>query len=116
MNGKPEEGYLLRIFVGESDKFQGKPLFQLIVEKASEINLKGATVLRGLMGFGATSTIHTSQILALSDNLPVVIEIVDSRENLEKLLPFLNNSMKGGMVTIEKATVIMYSDGKYKDN
>jgi PII-like signaling protein len=111
MVGKPEEGFLLRVFIGESDKFDNKPLYQVIVEKAREENLKGATVLRGVMGFGAASKIHTSQILALSEDLPLVVEIVDTKENLGKMLPFLNNCMKGGMVTIEKATVIMYSDG-----
>lgn len=115
MESKLEEGFLLRVFLGESDTFHGEPLFKSIVGKAKDLNLKGATVLRGLMGFGANSFIHTSQILALSSDLPVVVEIVDTRENLEKLLPFLNNSMKGGMVTIEKVTVIIYGDGNNKD-
>lgn len=104
----PEEGMLLRIFFGESDKHHGKPLYELIVMKAKELGLAGATVLRGIMGFGADSRMHTAKILRLSEDLPVVIEIVDTEENLNKLLPFLDEVVQEGLITMEKVRVIKY--------
>ncbi len=107
----PEEGMLLRIFIGESDKYKGKSLYEQIVIKARELNLAGATVIRGIMGFGAHSRIHTAKLLALSEDMPVVVEIVDTEEKLNSLLPFLDEIMKDGMITLEKARVIRYRHG-----
>ena len=107
----PEEGMLLRIFIGESDTYKGKALYEHIVIKARELNLAGATVIRGIMGFGAHSRIHTAKLLALSEDMPVVVEIVDMEEKLNSLLPFLDEIMKDGMITIEKAKVIRYRHG-----
>lgn len=104
----PEEGILLRIFIGETDKYEGKPLYEQIVLKAKELHLAGATVLRGLMGFGADSHMHSAKILRLSEDLPIVIELVDTEENLNKLLPFLDEVVKEGLVTMEKVRVIKY--------
>lgn len=104
----PEEGMLLRIFVGESDKYKGKALYEQIVIKARELNLAGATVLRGIMGFGADSRMHSAKILRLSEDLPVVIELVDTEENLNKLLPFLDETVQEGLITLEKVRVIKY--------
>ena len=104
----PEEAMLLRIFIGESDRHQGKPLYEQIVLKARELNLAGATVLRGVMGYGAASRIHTAKILRLSEDLPVVIEIVDRPEQIARLLPFLDEMVGDGMVTLEKVQVIAY--------
>lgn len=104
----PESGVLLRIFVGESDRWQGKPLYEAIVLKAKELHLAGATVLRGPMGFGANSRLHTAKILRLSEDLPMVIEIVDSREKIETLLPHLDEMMSAGLVTLEDARVYRY--------
>lgn len=104
----PEEGYLLRIFVGETDKYHGKPLFEQIVLKAKELNIAGATVLRGLMGFGANSRLHSATLLRLSDDLPIVIELVDTEEKLNKLIPFLDETVEEGLVTMEKVRVIKY--------
>jgi len=104
----PEEGLLLRIFIGESDVYQGKALYEQIVLKAREMNLAGATVLRGIMGFGATSRLHTAKLLRLSEDLPVVVEIVDTEENLNKLLPFLDEAVQEGLVTLERARIIKY--------
>jgi PII-like signaling protein len=103
-----EEGYLLRIFIGESDKHEGKPLYEWIVLKAREYGLAGATVLRGIMGFGPSSKISTVKILRLSEDLPVVIEIVDTRDRLEGFLEKINGCITEGMVTIEKAQVVIY--------
>ena len=111
MMNLPEEGMLLRIFIGESDTYKGKTLYEQIVIKARELNLAGATVIRGIMGFGAHSRIHTAKLLALSEDMPVVVEIVDTEEKLNSLLPFLDEIMKDGMVTIEKAKVIRYRHG-----
>ena len=107
----PEEGMLLRIFIGESDTYKGKALYEQIVIKARELNLAGATVIRGIMGFGAHSRIHTAKLLALSEDMPVIVEIVDTEEKLNSLLPFLDEIMKDGMITIEKAKVIRYRHG-----
>ncbi|HNQ50179.1 MAG TPA: DUF190 domain-containing protein [Candidatus Omnitrophota bacterium] len=104
----PEEGMLLRVFIGESDQYKGKALYEQIVLKARELNLAGATVLRGIMGFGADSRVHTAKLLRLSEDLPVVIEIVDSKEKLDTLLPFLDEVVEEGLITLEKARVIKY--------
>jgi uncharacterized protein len=104
----PEEGYLLRVFVGESDRFDHHPLYESIVLKARENGLAGATVLRGLMGFGKNSVLHTAKILRLSEDLPIVIEIVDSLENIERFLPLLDEMIKDGLVTLETIKVIQY--------
>ncbi len=104
----PENATLLRIFIGESDHHGGKPLHEQIVLKARELNLAGATVLRGLMGYGAASRIHTAKLLALSTDLPMVVEIVDTEENIGRMLPFLDETVKEGLVTLEKIRVIKY--------
>lgn len=104
----PEEGMLLRIFIGESDQYKGKALYEQIVIKAREMNLAGATVVRGIMGFGADSRMHTAKLLRLSEDLPVVIELVDTEENLKKLLPFLDETVVEGLITLEKVRVIKY--------
>lgn len=99
---------LLRILIGESDHYQGKALYEQIVLKARELNLAGATVIRGIMGFGADSRMHTAKLLRLSEDLPVVIELVDTEENLNKLLPFLDEVVVEGLITLEKVRVIKY--------
>ena len=104
----PEEGTLLRIFIGETDSYNGKPLYEQIVLKVRELNLDGATVVRGIMGFGAGSRMHTAKILRLSENLPIIIEIVDMEENLQKLQPFLDETVEEGLITQEKVKVIKY--------
>lgn len=104
----PEEGHLLRIFIGESDKWHGRPLYEAIVMKARELHLAGATVLRGPMGFGAQSRLHTAKILRLSEDLPIVIEIVDAKEKLDELLPHIDEMVLEGLVTIEPVQVIKY--------
>lgn len=104
----PEEGYLLRIFIGESDRQGHQPLYESIVLQAREAGLAGATVLRGVMGFGKHSILHTAKILRLSEDLPMIIEIVDSLEKIEKFLPVLDALIKDGLVTIEKVKVIHY--------
>lgn len=105
----PEDGCLLRVFVGESDRFEGGPLYEAIVLKAREIGLAGATVLRSSMGFGKQSRLHTAKVLRLSDDLPMVVEIVDARARIETLLPHLDAMMSGGLVTMERVQVIRYS-------
>ncbi|MEJ2307634.1 MAG: DUF190 domain-containing protein [candidate division WOR-3 bacterium] len=104
----PEESVLLRIFIGESDKYKNKPLYEQIVLKARELNLAGATVLRGIMGFGADSRMHSAKLLNLSMDLPIVIEIVDTKENIDKILPFIDDNLIEGMVTLENIKVIKY--------
>ena len=104
----PEEGTLLRVFIGETDSYNGKPLYEQIVLKARELNLAGATVVRGIMGFGADSRMHTAKILRLSEDLPIIIEIVDTEENLQKLQPFLDETVEEGLITLEKVKVIKY--------
>jgi uncharacterized protein len=108
----PEDTVLLRIYVGESDRWQHQPLYEAIVLKARELHLAGATVLRGPMGFGAASRIHTAKILRLSMDLPMVIEIVDTEEKVKTILPLLDEMMGGGLVTLEKIKVIHYREGK----
>lgn len=112
----PEEGYLLRIFVGESDKVGHRPLYEVIVLKAREAGLAGATVLRGVMGFGKKSILHTAKILRLSEDLPMVIEIVDSREKVEAFLPTVNELIVDGLVTLEKVNVLHYDATKTAPN
>ena len=102
----PEDGYLLRIFVGESDKHGHIPLYEAIVLKAREAGLAGATVLRGVMGFGRHSVMHTAKILRLSEDLPLIVEIVDSLENIERFLPILDTMVLEGLVTLEQIRVI----------
>ncbi len=104
----PEDGYLLRVFIGESDKWHGKPLYEAIVLKARELHMAGATVLRGPMGFGAHSRLHTAKILRLSEDLPMVIEIVDAKEKLDELLPHIDQMVREGLVTLERVRVIKY--------
>jgi hypothetical protein len=99
---------LLRIFIGESDRWHHKPLYEALVLKAREMHMAGATVLRGPMGFGKTSRIHTAKILRLSMDLPLVIEIVDSEEKINGFLPVIDEMMQGGLVTLEKVRVIDY--------
>ena len=110
------EAKLLRIFIGESDKFHGKPVYEEIVLKAREANLAGATVIKGIMGFGANSKIHTSKLLTLSEDLPLIIEIVDTLEKIESFIPTIYNIFEtaniGGLVTIEKAQIIKYISTK----
>jgi PII-like signaling protein len=107
----PRDSVLLRIFIGESDRHGGHPLHEAIVLKARELHLAGATVLRGAMGFGKSSRLHTTKILRLSVDLPLVIEIVDSEEKINAFLPVLEGMMGGGMVTLENVHVIHYRGG-----
>jgi len=107
----PKDGKLLRIFVGENDKHQGVPLHEWIVRRARKDGLAGATVLRGLEGFGAHSRLHTAKILRLSVDLPIVIEIVDSEEKIEAFLPAIDSAIGEGLVTIEKVEVRFYRPG-----
>jgi hypothetical protein len=110
------EGKLLRIFVGESDQVHGKPLYEAIVHKAHDLGLAGTTVWRGIEGYGAASRIHTAKILRLSEDLPLVIEIVDTEENIRAALPEFDALMEasggGGLVTLEKAEIIKYTHGR----
>jgi len=106
----PQDAVLLRIFIGESDRYGHRPLYEAIVLRARELQLAGATVLRGPMGFGKSSHLHTAKILRLSMDLPMVIEIVDSEEKVNAFLPVLDKMMGGGLVTLERAKVIRYRD------
>jgi PII-like signaling protein len=108
----PEEGYLLRIFIGESDKHEGKPLYEWLVLKAREAGLAGATVLRGIEGFGAHSRLHTAKILRLSNDLPIVVEIVDGLEKIETFMPLVDESIDEGMATLERVKVRFYRSGE----
>ena len=109
----PEQGCLLRIFIGEMDKYKGKPLYEWIVVKAREEGLAGATVLRGMMGFGANSrVIHTFKIRRLSEDLPIIIELVDTRERLEQFLSVIDDKIDAGLVTLEKSEVRFYRSKK----
>jgi PII-like signaling protein len=107
----PPESVLLRIFIGESDRHGHKPLYEAIVLKARELHLAGATVLRGSMGFGKSSRVHTSKILSLSEDLPLIIEIVDREEKIDAFLPVLDGMMSGGLVTLDKTRVTYYRSG-----
>jgi PII-like signaling protein len=104
----PEEGQLLRIFIGENDTYKGKPLYEEIVLKSRELNFVGATVLRGTMGFGAGSRIHAAKVLRLSEDLPIVIEIVDTADKLNEIMPFLDEVVDEGLITLEKVRIIKY--------
>lgn len=110
----PQECLLLRIFIGETDRFNHQPLYEAVVLKARELGLAGATVFRGSMGFGASSHLHTAKILRLSDDLPILIEIVDEQKQIDKFLPVLDQMLGGGMVTLEKVQVLHYRDPKRK--
>lgn len=103
-----EDGILLRIFAGESDQHEGKPLYQAVVAKARELGLAGATVLKGSMGFGANSVLHTTKILEFSTDLPILMELVDSQESIQKLLPALDGMVHEGMITMETVRIIAY--------
>lgn len=105
---QPQDGQLLRIFIGESDSWHGRPLYEAIVKKARELNLAGATVIRGMMGFGAESRIHTTKVLRLSEDLPMIVEIVDSAEKIDLLIPFLDETVSEGLITRENVKVIKY--------
>jgi PII-like signaling protein len=107
-----KQALLLRIFFGEDDKLEGRPLYEAIVLKAREMHLAGATVLRGPMGFGASSRLHTTKILRLSEDLPLLIEIVDSEEKINDFLPVLDRMMSSGLVTLEKVQVLQYGARK----
>jgi PII-like signaling protein len=104
----PQQAVLLRIFIGENDRYQGSPLYEAIVLKAREMHLAGATVLRGPMGFGASSRLHTTKILRLSEDLPLVIEIVDAEDKIDSFLPILDGMMSSGLITLEKVQVLQY--------
>lgn len=103
-----EDGQLLRIFIGESDRWHGKPLYEAIILKAREMGIAGATMMRGLMGFGAASRIHTAKILRLSEDLPIVVEIVDSADKIDALVPVIEEMVEEGLITLEKVRVIQY--------
>src|ERR1700732_3412623 len=107
----PEDAVRLRIFIGESDRYQHRPLCEAIVLKARELQLAGATVLRGPMGFGKSSHLHTAKILRLSMDLPLLIEIVDTEQKINVFLPTLDKMMGGGLVTLEKVKVLHYRSG-----
>ena len=104
----PTEGKLLRIFVGENDRWHGKPLYEAIVLEARQRGLAGATVIKGFMGFGAHSRIHTAKLLELSQDLPIVIEIVDAPEKIEAFMPDLEQMIGDGLITLERAEVLLY--------
>jgi len=109
------DSYLLRIFIGESDKLNGKPLMEVIVNEARKRGMAGATVLRGFLGFGAHSRIHTSKVLRLSEDLPVIIEIVDRKDRMDAFLPELDAMIMEGLVTLEPVRVIAYRHGPESD-
>lgn len=111
----PEDGILLRIFIGESDRHKWKPLYEAIVNKAKELDLAGATVVRGIMGFGANSRLHTAKLLRLSEDMPLIIEIVDSEEYINRLLPFLDEVIGEGLVTMEKVRILRYQGRRDKE-
>lgn len=104
----PQQGHLLRIFVGESDRHQGQPLYQWLLLKAREQGLAGATVLRGIAGFGAHSRLHSAKLLRLSEDLPIVVEIVDTRERIEAFLPLVDAAITEGLATLEQAEIRFY--------
>ena len=108
----PSEGKLLRIFIGEQDKWHGQPLYEAIIHLAKKEGMAGATALKGFIGFGAKSHMHTAKLLRLSEDLPIIIEMVDSEEKINKFLPHLDEMVNEGLITIEKATVILYRANK----
>jgi len=111
----PQETLLLRIFLGETDRHGHQPLYEVIVLKAREMHLSGATVIRCSMGYGKSSRLHTTKILRLSDDLPVIVEIVDTEEKIKAFLPTLDAMMSGGLVTLEKVQVLLYGDSVKHD-
>ena len=111
----PRDAVLLRIFIGESERSDHKPLYEAIVLKARELQLGGATVLRGPMGFGRSSHLHSAKLLRLSEDLPMIIEIVDSQAKIDAFLPVLDKIMGSGLITVEKVQVLQYGDGKPKN-
>jgi len=108
----PSEAQILRVFFGEADKYDGRPLYEAIVEKARERGLAGATVLRGSLGFGAHSRLHSAKVLRLSEDLPIVVEIVDRPDRIAEFLPELDAMISEGLVTLEDVRVIAYREGK----
>ncbi len=108
----PEEGHLLRIFIGESDRHEGKPLYEWIVREARKFGLAGATAIRGIEGFGAHSRLHTAKLLRLSSSLPIVVEIVDTREKIDRFLPLIDEAVKEGLATLEKISIKIYRSRK----
>ena len=104
----PSEGVLLRIFIGEADKWSGEPLYEAIILLARKMNLAGATAIKGIMGFGCKSHMHTTKLLRLSEDLPIIIEIVDSKDKIDNFLPHLDEMVAEGLITLEKVNVIMY--------
>jgi PII-like signaling protein len=110
----PRDALLLRIFIGENDKFEGLPLYEAIVLKAREMHVAGATVLRGSMGYGHSSRLHTTKILRLSEDLPLIVEIVDEESKIGAFLPVLDSMMKSGLVTLEKVQVLQYGEDRVR--
>jgi PII-like signaling protein len=104
------EQSLMRVFIGESDRYHNKPLYKVLLEFFRKEGFAGATVLKGVAGFGANSVVHTDRLLCLSQDLPLVIEVVDSEEKIESVIPQLDDMLQGGMITLEKARVIRYTD------
>jgi len=105
------EGQLLRIYIGESDQWEGKPLYMAIVERVKKEGLAGCTVIRGIEGFGASSRIHTARILRLSEDLPILIEIADQSDRIQKIIPTLDQMVDEGLMTLEKVNIIKYKHG-----
>lgn len=108
----PEEGYMLRIIIGESDKLEGIPLYEWLVRRAKKENIAGATVLRGIESYGAHSSIHTARILELSSDLPIIVEIIDTLEKIDAFMPIVDKAMTGGLVTLEKVRIKLYRSKK----
>lgn len=108
----PKDAVLLRVFIGEDDRHEGRPLYEAIVLKAREMQLAGATVLRGPMGFGHSSRLHTAKILRLSEDLPFVVEIVDDQDKIDAFLPVIDAMMSSGLMTIERVQVLQYGTGR----
>lgn len=108
----PSEGKLLRIFIGEQDKWKGQPLYEAIVHLARKQGMAGATAIKGFLGFGAKSHLHTAKLLRLSEDLPIIVEIVDTEKKIKKFLPLLDEMVQEGLITLEKANVIMYRAGR----
>lgn len=105
-------GMLLRIFIGDSDRYQGRPLYEALLVRAREMGLAGATVIRGVAGFGAHSRIHTAKVLRLSEDLPVVVEIADTEEKIQGFLPVVSQMVQEGLVTLERVHVVLYRSGR----
>ena len=108
----PENGHLLRIFIGETDKHNGQPLYEWILLQAREFGLAGVTITRGIEGFGARSRIHTTKLLRLSEDLPIIIEIVDTMEKIEAFLPIIDDAVQEGLATVEKVNIRFYRGGE----